>query len=54
MLSAKQKAEADNTYRDLDYLGYHKKPSLMIVIHCFEENNEKQTVAKIEPVLILL
>ena len=26
----------------------------MIVIHCFEESNEKQTVARIEPVLILL
>ena len=24
MLSAEPKAEADNTYRDLDYLGYHK------------------------------
>ena len=22
--AAKPKAEADNTYRDLDYLGYHK------------------------------
>ena len=24
MLSAEWKAEADNTYQDLDYLGYHK------------------------------
>ena len=24
MLSAKQKAEADNTHRDLGYLGYYK------------------------------
>ena len=23
LLSAEPKAEADNTYRDLDYLGYH-------------------------------
>ena len=30
MLSAEPKAEADNTYRDLDYLGYHKKPNLII------------------------
>ena len=26
----------------------------MIAIHSFEENNEKQTVTRIEPVLILL
>ena len=24
-VSAEPKAEADNTYQDLDYLGYHKK-----------------------------
>ena len=27
MLSAEPKAEADNIYRDLDYLGYHKTES---------------------------
>ena len=27
MLSAKLKAKADNTYRDLDYLGCHKTES---------------------------
>ena len=27
MLSAKPKAEADDTYRDLDYLGCHKTES---------------------------
>ena len=32
MLSAETKAEADNTYRDLDYLGYHKKPNLIVVL----------------------
>ena len=28
MLSAEPKAEADNTYWDLDYLGYHSKSHL--------------------------
>ena len=32
MLSAEQKGEANNTYRDLDYLGYHKKPNLITVL----------------------
>ena len=32
MLSAEQKAEADNTYRDLDHLGYYKNPNLIIVL----------------------
>ena len=36
MLSAEPKAEADNTYRDFDYLGYHKG----------KENNDKHTVAR--------
>ena len=40
MLSAEPKTEADNTYRDLHYLGYHK-----IRIHCFEGNNDKHAVA---------
>ena len=36
MVSAEPKAEADNTYRDFDYLGYHKG----------KENNDKHTVAR--------
>ena len=32
MLSAESKAEADNTCRNLDYLGYHKKTNLIIVL----------------------
>ena len=32
MLSAELKAKADNIYRDLDYLGYHKNLSLIIVL----------------------
>ena len=45
--SAKPKAEADNTYRDLDYLGYHKNRIYYncFIIHCFEENSDKHTVA---------
>ena len=47
MLSAKPKAEADNTYRDLDYLGCHKTESNnCFSIHCFEENNDKHTIAR--------
>ena len=26
-------AEVDNTYRDLDYSGYHKKPNLIIAFN---------------------
>ena len=36
VLSAEPKAEADNTYRDFDYLGYHKGKG----------NNDKHTVAR--------
>ena len=32
VLSAEPKAEADNSYRDIDYLGYQKKPNLIIVL----------------------
>ena len=41
-------AEADNSYRDLDYLGYHKNRIYYncFIIHCFEENNDKHTVAR--------
>ena len=50
MLPAEPKAEADNTYRDLDYLGYHKNRANLIIVllllHCFEENNDKHTVAR--------
>ena len=46
MLSAELKAEADNTYRDLDFFGYHKTESNNCFLkHCFEENNDKHTVA---------
>ena len=39
-------AFADNTYRDLDYLGYHKTESKnCFIIRSFEENNDKHTVA---------
>ena len=34
-------AFADNTYRDLDYLGYHKTESKnCFIIRSFEENND--------------
>ena len=47
MLPAEPKAEDDNTYRDLDYLGYHKKRISLFIIHCLiEENNDKHTVAR--------
>ena len=40
MLSAKQKAEADNIHRDLGYLGYYKKEfHNCFIIHGFEEND---------------
>ena len=32
MLPAEPKAEADNTYRDLDYLGYDKNRANLIII----------------------
>ena len=39
MLSAEPKTEADNSYRDLHYSGYHKTESNnCFTIHCFEEN----------------
>ena len=47
MLSAEPKAEADNTYGDLDYLGYHKTESNnCFILHCFKDNNDKHTVAR--------
>ena len=43
VLPVEPKAEADNTYRDLDCLGYHKTESnYFFIIHCFEEDNDKQ------------
>ena len=37
--------EADKTYRDLDYSGYHKSESNdCFIIHCFKENNYERTV----------
>ena len=41
-VSARRKAEADKTYQDLNYLGYHKNCS---IVHCFEKNN-KHSVAR--------
>ena len=35
MLSAESKAEADNTCRNLDYLGYHKKKKNLIIVLLF-------------------
>ena len=44
MLSAKQKAEADNTHRDLGYLGYYKTEfHNCFIIHGFEENDDNHT-----------
>lgn len=37
IISAMLKAEANKTYQDLNYLGYHKNCS---IIHCFEKNNK--------------
>ena len=50
MLPAKPKAEANNTYRDLDILGYHKNRANLIIVllllHFLEENNDKHIVAR--------
>ena len=47
MLSAEPKVEAGITYRDLDYLGYHKNLIIFVfLIHFFEENNDKYTLAR--------
>ena len=46
MLSAEPKAEADNTYWDLDYLDITKTESNnCFIIYCFEENNDQHSVA---------
>ena len=49
MLSAEPKAEADDTYEDLDYLGYvsqKTESNNCFFVHCFEENNDKHSVAR--------
>ena len=44
MLSAEQKAEADNIHRDPDYSGYYKTEfHNCFIIHCFEENDDNHT-----------
>ena len=44
MLSAESNAEADNTYRGLDNLGYPKKESNnCFIIRCFDENKDTKT-----------
>ena len=54
VLSAQQKAEVDNTHRDLDYLGYYKTEFLnCFIVRCFEENDDNHTRRK-EPELLLL
>ena len=47
MLSAEPKVEAGNSYRNLDYLGYHKNLIIIqFLIHRFEENNDKYFIAR--------
>ena len=43
MLTAKPKAEADNTYWDLDYLGYFK--NFFFLTDCFEESDDEYSIA---------
>ena len=50
MLSAEQKAEADNTHRDLDYLGYYKTQ----FHNCFIIYVVLKRMTTITPDLILL
>ena len=60
MLSAKPKAEADNTYWDLDYLGYHSKSHLcplvrlVCIISSFYKAFEQFSSRSIKPILKLL
>ena len=60
MLSAEPKAEADNTYWDLDYLGYHSKSHLcplvrlVCIISSFYKAFEQFSSRSIEPILKLL
>ena len=49
MLSAELKAEADNTYRDLDYyFRISLKPDVVILFYYtfFKEKNDKHTIAR--------
>ena len=43
VISAMLKVEVHKTYQDLGCLGYHKN---RFIIHCFEQNNNKHTVAR--------
>ena len=48
VLSAKSKAEADNTNQDLDYSGVSQKKNESnncSIIHCIEENKDKHSIA---------
>ena len=45
MLSARPKAEADNTY-DTSIIPDITKTEYCFIIHCFEINNDKYTVAR--------
>ena len=46
MLSAEQKAKADNTCQDLDLPDITKTESNnCFIIHCFDKKNDKDTVA---------
>ena len=47
IISAEPKAEADNTYWDLDYSWYLQKTksnNIVLFIVCFKENYSKQTI----------
>lgn len=39
-------AKVDNTYGYLDYSGYPSQSNNCFIIHCFEENNDKRTIAQ--------
>ena len=54
MLSAEPKAEADNTYRDLDYIGCLKTQNLTIDLLYIVLKTKPQTHRRKEPELMLL
>ena len=54
MLSASAFGSADNTYRDLDYLGYHKNRILQLFYYTLFGRKQRQTHSRKEPELILL
>ena len=39
-------AKVDDIYGYLDYSGYPSQPNNCFTIHCFEENNDKHTIAQ--------